>query len=82
MGRSFFDVPTKALPNGGVYLTTNSIQMQKTAANVLAAAAAQLETAVSAALVAAVTGTSGAGSMDRNVKSALSATYSSVTGSI
>ncbi len=41
-----------------------------------------LETSVSTSLAAAATGTSGAGSMDANVKSTLSASYSSLTGVI
>jgi hypothetical protein len=41
-----------------------------------------LETAVSSALVAAITGTSGAGSMDAPVKATLSASYASITASI
>lgn len=85
MGRSFFDVPAAALPNGGGFVTANSAQINKASLGVLATvqpAAVTLETAVSTSLTAAVTGASGVGSMDRNVKTALSASYSSVTGSI
>ncbi len=46
------------------------------------AAALTLKAAVSTSLVAAVTGASGAGSMDRNVKTTLSSSYSATSGSI
>lgn len=85
MGRSFFDVPAAALPNGGGFVTANSNQIQKNSVTTLGSvrtAALTLETAVSTSLTTAVTGTSGAGSMDAPVKAALSASYSSVTGTI
>jgi hypothetical protein len=64
--------------NGQVFFTPQGVQ---TSNNVMSAALA-LEAAVSTSLAAPVTGTSGAGSMDRNVKTALSASYSSITGTI
>jgi len=85
MGRSFYDVPAAALPNGGGYVTAESYRLQSGAVTSLTAiesAAVALELAVSSSLIAATTGSSGAGSMDRNIKSTLSASYSAVTASI
>ena len=73
MGRSFYDVASAALPNGGGYVTAESM---RSLANVRTAALT-LETAVSSSLFAAVTGIMGAPAVV-----ALSASYASVTTTI
>jgi len=85
MGRSFYGVPAAAMSNGGGYVTSESARLQSGAVvslTAIEAAALTLETAVSTSLVAATTGASGVGSMDRIIKTALSASYSAVTASI
>ncbi len=69
MGRSAFGSPA------GTKEATLTLQQVE-------AAAVALKAAVSSALAAATTGTSGAGSMDKNVKTTLSASYSTTSGSI
>ena len=92
MGRSIYG-QLSGTDNKGQQFVTVASALEKTAATVvlqsqitslqaIETAALTLETAVSSALAAATTGTSGAGSMDRNVKTTLSASYSSVTASI
>lgn len=79
MGTSNFGKATGQLPSGGVYHTAESLKtLAATTTN-----AHTLLLAVSGAIAAPVTGTSGVGSMDRNVKTTLSASYATaVTGGL
>ena len=80
MGRSFYDVPAAALPNGGGYVTSESARLQASSVVSLTAiegAARSLELAVSGAITAVVTGIMGAPAV-----TTLSASYSSLSASI
>jgi hypothetical protein len=85
MGRTTYGQLSGSDNKGTTFVTQGSLLETKSAIISLQAiqtAALTLETAVSAALAAAITGSSGVGSMDRNVKTSLSATFSAVTASI
>jgi hypothetical protein len=69
--KSLHGVTSGTLPNGGSFSTSYSTINSP----IIVAAAHTLEVAVSASIVAAITGASGVGSMDRNVKTTLSGAY-------
>ena len=71
MGTRKWGVQSGSLPNGGNWTTP----FNDASKSVVISAGSALRVAVSSSIAAAVTGSSGAGSMDAVTKTALSASY-------